>query len=104
MKQTPDHLASSSRDSDGDTDSDTDSTDNEWNIIPRLDDLANVSSLFGSVAAAGSPVGNSFRDVGSRPPSPMTREKLQAVLQEALDIINDDTDDTEVDFGQGDKP
>jgi hypothetical protein len=98
MKQSPNRLTPSSSDSDSDNESDS-----ERSSYPRIYDLANVSSPFGS-AAAGSPVGNSFRKLGSRPPSPMTREKLQAILQEALDIINDDIDEMELDFGRGDKP
>jgi hypothetical protein len=95
MKQTPNRFTAPSS-SDSDSDSDTSERSNH----PRTDDLNNVSSLLGS-AVAGSPVGNIFRKLGSRPPSPMTREKLQAILRKALDIINEDIDDSELDFGQG---
>jgi hypothetical protein len=99
MKQTPNRLTNlSSSDSDSNSDSDTSERSNH----PRVADLNNVSSLLGS-AVAGSPVGNIFRKLGSRPPSPMTREKLQAVLQKALDVINEEIDDSELDFGQGAK-
>jgi len=43
---------------------------------------------------ATSPVGNfpSFRLPGEKPSSPMTREELRAVLQEAMDIIDNTAD------------
>jgi hypothetical protein len=88
MKQTPNRLTTPS------------SSDSERSSFPRIVDLNNVSSLLES-AAAGSPVGNLLKKLGSRPPSPMTRDELHAVLQKALNIINDDIDDSELDFGQG---
>jgi hypothetical protein len=97
MKQTPNRLTPSSSESD---------SDRNRSSYPRIDDLNNVSSLFGSTGA-GPPVGNSFRRLGSRPRSPMTREKLVSILQEALDIIDgniDEFDDSEFEFGRGDKP
>jgi hypothetical protein len=103
MKQTPNPLTTpSSSESDSDRNSDSDSDTRERSNHPRTADLNNVSSLLGS-PVAGSPVGNTFRKLGSRPPSPMTRKKLQAILQKALDVINEDIDDSELDFGQGAK-
>jgi hypothetical protein len=88
MKQTPNGLTPSSSDS-------------ERNSHPRTVNLNNISSFRSAAAGSGSPVSNSFRKLTTSPPSPMTREKLVAVLQEALDIINDD--DFELNFGQGDE-
>jgi hypothetical protein len=93
MKQTPNRLTTpSSSDSESDSDS-------ERSNHPRTVGLNNVPSLSGS-AVARSPAGNLFRKLGSRPPSPITREKLEAVLQEALNVINEDIDDYELAFGQ----
>jgi hypothetical protein len=47
----------------------------------------------------GSPIDDSFRQQGDRPPSPMTRENLRAILQEALDITKDISDDIDFDAG-----
>jgi hypothetical protein len=96
----------SDSDNDNDIDNDNDSeseSESESSSQPRtLHDLNTVSSPFGS-AAAGFPVDDSFRKLGPRPPSPMTRKKLLAILQEALDITNDDVSTFELDVGQGDE-
>jgi hypothetical protein len=98
MKQTLNRLSPSTSVSDSDSDIESDSEGNSF--TRRRVDQNNVSSIFRS-AAAESLVNSSFRELGSRPASPMTREKLQAVLQEALDIIDDDGDDSELDFAKG---
>jgi hypothetical protein len=102
MKKTLNRLTPSTSDSDSDTDSGSES-ESERSSHQRALDLNTVVSQSESAAATagGSPVGDSLRKLGSRPSSPMTREKLQAVLQEAIDIIDDDVEDSELDFGKG---
>jgi hypothetical protein len=91
MKQTSNHLNTFS------------ASDSERSSAPRI--TTNLDNLLFPLpsSAPGFPVGNSFAQQGSRPHSPMTRAQLRTVLQDALDIINDDSDDIDFDSEHTDK-
>jgi hypothetical protein len=81
------------------TDRPTPLSNSNRNSLPTTINLGNLLYPTPSSTPGSPTIGDSFRQQGDVPPSRMSRENLQAILQEALDITKDDSDDIDFDSG-----